>query len=734
MTVHEHVQQTLSAWLDGQADPEQRFLAEQHLQQCKACRATVAAFARVDALAREVLLPAGRLAAEPAHGQQPVRVRHQRLRHRLWLAGVAAVLVVLALVAVSIVVSPAGRWPLPVPTTAPGPVPRQLTLAAVVARAEQVASGVRTLQGRFTRTWSGMPTRSGSSGTVTSSFRFAFASPDRVRVEGGPSAEVRLQINDGPAARRVLWRAEEPRPWVSTGLPLVRPQDQDALAPLSEGLTLWFRNRLEDPNRPASLTRRQGRQVYVLLLRYEWSTAAGPARITHLEVWVDPISYLPVRIQYQDRSKPGRVMVRGDVRYTDQRINGPVPPGAFAVPVGAEVSAVGQFRSMPLARARALASYKVPRIGTMPQPGWQLLRSGYAPVGRPTGSEGLNPPGRDLVVAVYGSGLERVALTTLLVTDQELGHRRYEDPFGGEGIQRVAGGPRRLLPRMDAEPKADHDEERDMSTAQGPEPTQALALEDVAQMSELTPRDATYWAKQVTTLKLGEVPAEAMNLNVAGKRLVGPIQGFGKLWQKTYRAELHGVAMTPAEVVTVWKQSFASFWPPSGRFYGPLTSIVPGDVALLNMSVPGGVRLSTGILVLYADEESFTFMTPQGHMFAAWITFSATTAAGQADEDGVTAVQTQVLLRTNDPLYELSMPIVLQRMEDRFWRQTLVNLARHLGVADPRVTTTAVCLDRRRQWRNAGNLWHNAGIRSALYTLATPLRALRPRRRRAGDV
>jgi hypothetical protein len=88
----------------------------------------------------------------------------------------------------------------------------------------------------------------------------------------------------------------------------------------------------------------------------------------------------------------------------------------------------------------------------------------------------------------------------------------------------------------------------------------------------------------------------------------------------------------------------------------------------------------------------------------------------------VTSVQTQVLLRTNDPLYELSMPILLQRMEDRFWRQTLLNLASHLGVTDPRVNTTSVCLDRRRQWRNARNLWHNAGIRSTLYLLATPLR------------
>ena len=30
-----------------------------------------------------------------------------------------------------------------------------------------------------------------------------------------------------------------------------------------------------------------------------------------------------------------------------------------------------------------------------------------------------------------------------------------------------------------------------------------------------------------------------MNL-VEGKRLVGPVQGFGKLWQKTYKVRLDG--------------------------------------------------------------------------------------------------------------------------------------------------------------------------------------------------
>jgi hypothetical protein len=238
---------------------------------------------------------------------------------------------------------------------------------------------------------------------------------------------------------------------------------------------------------------------------------------------------------------------------------------------------------------------------------------------------------------------------------------------------------------------------------------------------ELTPRDAANWAKHVTTLRVGEVPAEAINLNVTGKRVVGPLQGFGRLWQKTYRVELPGVPMSPTEVIAVWKQSFATFWPPSGRFYGPLTAIAPGDVALLNLSVGGGVKLSTGILVLYADEESFTFMTPEGHIFAAWITFSA----AAAEEDGPTAAQVQVLLRANDPLYEIGMPIVVQRREDRFWQQTLFNLAKHLGVAEPQVTTAAICVDRKRQWSHARNVWHNAGVRTAIYTFGAPLRVFR---------
>jgi hypothetical protein len=231
-----------------------------------------------------------------------------------------------------------------------------------------------------------------------------------------------------------------------------------------------------------------------------------------------------------------------------------------------------------------------------------------------------------------------------------------------------------------------------------------------------TARDAAYWARAVSTLELGKVPPEAINLNVNGKRLVGPIQGFGRMWQRTYRVELCGAEVTPAEVIRSWKEQFATFWPKRGRFYGPATAIAPGDVALLNLNIAGGLRLATGIMVLYADAESFTFMNPQGHMFAGWITFSA------AAEGGTTIAQAQVLVRANDPLYELAMPLGLSRIENKFWQQTLRALAAHFGVEQARVQTTVVCVDRRRQWANARNLRHNAGIGSVLYAMATPVR------------
>jgi hypothetical protein len=176
-------------------------------------------------------------------------------------------------------------------------------------------------------------------------------------------------------------------------------------------------------------------------------------------------------------------------------------------------------------------------------------------------------------------------------------------------------------------------------------------------------RDAASWAKSVSQLNVSEVPEGAVNLNVEGRRLSSPIQGFGKMWQKTYQVRLPAERVSAADLIATWKQRFPDFWPDGNRFYAPLTGIEPGEVALLNMTLPGKMKLSTGVMVLYADNESFTLMTPQGHMFAGWITFSA------LEVDQETVAQAQVLMRASDPIFELGLTMGGHKQEDRFWQR-----------------------------------------------------------------
>lgn len=248
-----------------------------------------------------------------------------------------------------------------------------------------------------------------------------------------------------------------------------------------------------------------------------------------------------------------------------------------------------------------------------------------------------------------------------------------------------------------------------MSPSADPNPpmpqTEASQPEETT-TTQQTPRDATFWAPQSANLKVSAAPNNQVN-NVDGRSAVGPLQGFGQMWQKTYRLKLAGAEVTPVEVIAVWKDKFPTFWPKGNRFYVPLTGIAPGEVALLTVR-PGGMPLSTGVLVLYADDESFTLMTPQGHMFAGWITFSA------FPQDNITTIQAQVLMRANDPIYELGLRFGGHRAEDKFWEQTLTSVGKDFGVTDQRVETEVICVDPRVRWGYVGNIVHNAAIRTTL--------------------
>ena len=232
-----------------------------------------------------------------------------------------------------------------------------------------------------------------------------------------------------------------------------------------------------------------------------------------------------------------------------------------------------------------------------------------------------------------------------------------------------------------------------------------------------TPRNAASWAKPVETLSVGTVSTDALNLNVQGKRVSGPLQGFGQLWQKTYKLSLSGVQTTPQAVVQLLKEKLPDFMPVNSRFYPSMTGVKPGEVILINATMPGVPgTISTGVMILYADDEAFTVMTPEGHPESGFNTFSAYEA------EGVVVAQIQSLARANDPIYEFGFRFMGgSREQEKIWHHVLSQLANQLGVTG-HIEMDKNCVDTRLQWSQAKNIWHNAMIRS---TMNLPARAVR---------
>ncbi|HYM26669.1 MAG TPA: hypothetical protein VET66_00840, partial [Steroidobacteraceae bacterium] len=195
------------------------------------------------------------------------------------------------------------------------------------------------------------------------------------------------------------------------------------------------------------------------------------------------------------------------------------------------------------------------------------------------------------------------------------------------------------------------------------------------------------------------------------------------LWRKVYRLRLSGVEAVPAKVVQVWKERFPELQPPQNHFYPALAGVAPGEIVLLNASMRG-LPVNSGVVVLYADDESFTLMTPEGCPEAGWITCSA------YDEDGAIIAEVQTIGRSADPVFEFGFRFLGGAKEqEKIWSSVLRSLATALG-GSGEVELQRTCVDPRMQWSRAGNVWRNATIWSVLYAMGAPLRRVsRPARR-----
>jgi len=228
-----------------------------------------------------------------------------------------------------------------------------------------------------------------------------------------------------------------------------------------------------------------------------------------------------------------------------------------------------------------------------------------------------------------------------------------------------------------------------------------------AARTEVSPVDNKYWARPISKLHVPFPSPQARNLNVDGRRVVGPVNGFGQLWQKTYKLRINNTSITPEQTISVLKQQFPSFQPSFNHFYPSKNGIQPGEIILIDSSTPGG-PVSTGVMVVYADDLSFTFITPQGHPESGWVTFSA-----YKDNDILT-VQIVGLARANDPVYEAAFRVVGSGMQVKIWTYLLTSLASYLNVP-PDITIEPIIVDRTLQWSEAGNIWYNAQLRTLLH-------------------
>jgi hypothetical protein len=213
------------------------------------------------------------------------------------------------------------------------------------------------------------------------------------------------------------------------------------------------------------------------------------------------------------------------------------------------------------------------------------------------------------------------------------------------------------------------------------------------------------------------LPEDALDINVEGRNLTEPDDGFGQLWRKRYWVDLAGSGKTASEVIDIWRERYGDFWPEGNEFYKPAGGLKPGATALSDLEMPGKTRLSTGVVVVEVKETSFTFRTPEGHTFAGQITFSA------RDEESGPVAQVEIVMRASDPLFEIAMPINGHKQEDEFWIKTLRSLAESFGV-DGRPQLDSVRLDTRRHWRNAGNIVNNAYVHTVFYMATRPIRRL----------
>ncbi|MCJ7623983.1 MAG: STAS domain-containing protein [Anaerolineaceae bacterium] len=256
-----------------------------------------------------------------------------------------------------------------------------------------------------------------------------------------------------------------------------------------------------------------------------------------------------------------------------------------------------------------------------------------------------------------------------------------------------------------------------------------LIIDGVKEVKRVQPGETPSWTEPVMKFDIKGLSQDAFTNNVEGKKPTSPLNGFGKLRHKIYEIRLSDVNMDVKDVISIWKNEFTDFIPEGNAFFFPKNGIQPGSVAVIHLAGPKGISLpyglpiiTTGLIVSYTDEVSFSFLAPEGHMFAGMITFYCT-----AEDDDIIA-RIHALVRASDPIFELSFLLQFgHKLEDRLWLQTLNAFAKRFNSQNVAVSEVRY-IDSRIQWRNFINFWQNCAIHTFLKNMSISFQKIRERR------
>jgi anti-anti-sigma factor len=218
------------------------------------------------------------------------------------------------------------------------------------------------------------------------------------------------------------------------------------------------------------------------------------------------------------------------------------------------------------------------------------------------------------------------------------------------------------------------------------------------------------WSPKLDRLRVAEKPEGAFAKNMDGRRIIGQLQGFGPMWEKTYWLNIKKPGVKKEDVILAIHEHFVEFQPPENSFYPTSKGIAPGEMIFIDSMTLGGI-VSTGVMVLYMDDSNFTFITPQGHPEAGWITFSVSER-----EDSV-YIQIQGLVRASDPFFEAAFIIAGSRFQESIWKHVLSSLAKYLDAED-NVQMKKYSPATDLQWSKSGNIWYNSQLRSLPLNIA----------------